>query len=202
MISQSSLSLNNNTLITAVMPEEKNNTIIQAIASYGKNLLGFIRRRVKNDADAEDILQDVWYQFSSVINSEPIEQTGAWLFRVARNKILDKHKKRKETLLDDMLPDEDDEEAPDFKAILMTEGKTPETEYLSNLFWEQLFFALDELPEEQRQVFIWQELEDIPFKEIAERTGENIQTLVSRKRYAVLHLRKRLKQLYEEITEY
>lgn len=202
MISQSSLSLNNNTLITAVMPEEKNNTIIQAIAAYGKNLLGFIRRRVKNDADAEDILQDVWYQFSSVINSEPIEQTGAWLFRVARNKILDKHKKRKETLLDDMLPDEDDDEAPDFKAILMTEGKTPETEYLSNLFWEQLFFALDELPEEQRQVFIWQELEDIPFKEIAERTGENIQTLVSRKRYAVLHLRKRLKQLYEEITEY
>jgi RNA polymerase sigma factor (sigma-70 family) len=202
LISQSSLSLNNNTLITAVMPEEKNNTIIQAIAAYGKNLLGFIRRRVKNDADAEDILQDVWYQFSSVINSEPIEQTGAWLYRVARNKILDKHKKRKETLLDDMLPDEDDDEAPDFKAILMTEGKTPETEYLSNLFWEQLFFALDELPEEQRQVFIWQELEDIPFKEIAERTGENVQTLVSRKRYAVLHLRKRLKQLYQEITEY
>jgi RNA polymerase sigma factor (sigma-70 family) len=184
------------------MPEEKNNTIIQAIAAYGKNLLGFIRRRVKNDADAEDILQDVWYQFSSVINSEPIEQTGAWLYRVARNKILDKHKKRKETLLDDMLPDEDDDEAPDFKAILMTEGKTPETEYLSNLFWEQLFFALDELPEDQKQVFIWQELEDVPFKEIAERTGENIQTLVSRKRYAVLHLRKRLKQLYEEITEY
>jgi len=184
------------------MPEEKNNTIIQAISSYGKNLLGFIRRRVKNDADAEDILQDVWYQFSSVINSEPIEQTGAWLYRVARNKILDKHKKHTETLLDDMLPVEDDEDSLDFKAILMTEGKTPETEYLRNLFWEQLFMALDELPNEQRQVFIWQELEDIPFKEIAERTGENVQTLVSRKRYAVLHLRKRLKQLYEEITEY
>jgi RNA polymerase sigma factor (sigma-70 family) len=183
------------------MPEEKNNTIIQAISSYSKNLLGFIRRRVKNDADAEDILQDVWYQFSSVVNSEPIEQTGAWLYRVARNKILDKHKKHTETLLDDMLPAEDDD-SPDFKAILMTEGKTPETEYLRNLFWEQLFIALDELPEEQRQVFIWQELEDIPFKEIAERTGENVQTLVSRKRYAVLHLRKRLKQLYEEITEY
>jgi RNA polymerase sigma factor (sigma-70 family) len=196
------LSLNNNTLITAIMPEEKNNTIIQAISAYGKNLLGFIRRRVKNDADAEDILQDVWYQFSSVLNSEPIEQTGAWLYRVARNKILDKHKKHTETLLDDMLPDEDDDDAPDFKAILMTEAKTPETEYLRNLFWEQLFFALDELPEEQRQVFIWQELEDIPFKEIADRTGENVQTLVSRKRYAVLHLRKRLRQLYEEITEY
>jgi RNA polymerase sigma factor (sigma-70 family) len=185
------------------MPEEKNNTIIHAITAYGKNLLGFIRRRVNNDADAEDILQDVWYQFSSVINSEPIEQTGAWLYRVARNKILDKHKKHTETLLDDILPETDDEdEAADFKAILMTEAKTPETEYLRNLFWEQLFVALDELPQEQRQVFIWHELDDVSFAEIADLTGEKVQTLVSRKRYAVLHLRKRLKQLYEEITEY
>ncbi|WP_295677242.1 sigma-70 family RNA polymerase sigma factor [uncultured Mucilaginibacter sp.] len=184
------------------MSAEKNNTIIQAIGAYGKNLLGFIRRRVKNDADAEDILQDVWYQFSSVLNSEPIEQTGAWLYRVARNKIIDKHKKHTETLLDDMIVDDDEDEALDFKAILMTEATTPETQYLRNLFWEQLFIALDELPEEQRQVFIWQELDDIPFKEIAERTGEKIQTLVSRKRYAVLHLRQRLRQLYNEITEY
>jgi len=185
------------------MPEDKNSHIIQTIASYGKSLLGFIRRRVKNDADAEDILQDVWYQFSSVINSEPIEQTSAWLYRVARNKITDKHKKKTETLLDDMLAtDEDDNEAPDFKSILLAEATTPETEYLRNLFWEELFFALDELPEEQKQVFIWQELEDIPFEEIAKRTGQNINTLVSRKRYAVLHLRKRLKQLYLEITDY
>jgi len=190
-------------LITAIAPEEKHKTIIQAIGEYGKNLLGFIRRRVKNDADAEDILQDVWYQFSSVINSEPIEQTGAWLYRVARNKILDKHKKHTEVLMDDMLAgDEDDDDAPDFKAILMTEATTPETEYVRNLFWEQLFFALDELPPEQREVFMWHELDDIPFSEIAENTGINVQTLVSRKRYAVVHLRKRLKQLYEEITQY
>ena len=192
-----------NTLITALMPEEKNNTILQAITAYGKSLLGFIRRRVNNDADAEDILQDVWYQFTNVLNAEPIEQTGAWLYRVARNKILDKHKKRSETLLDDLLPNsEDGDDEPDFKALLMPDSATPETEYLRNLFWEQLFIALDELPEEQKQVFIWQELEDIPFQEIAERTGEKVQTLVSRKRYAVLHLRKRLKQLYEEITQY
>jgi len=184
------------------MPGENNNAIIQAISSYGKNLLGFIRKRVKNDADAEDILQDVWYQFTAVVNSEPIEQTGAWLYRVARNKILDKHKKHTELLLDDMLPEEDDDDAPDFKAILMTEAKTPETEYLRNLFWEQLFFALDELPEEQRQVFIWHELEDMSFKDIADLTGEKQQTLVSRKRYAVLHLRDRLRQLYQDITEY
>ncbi|MGN6395275.1 MAG: RNA polymerase sigma factor [Mucilaginibacter sp.] len=186
------------------MPEENHKTIIQAIGDYGKNLLGFIRRRVDNDADAEDILQDVWYQFSSVVNSEPIGQTGAWLYRVARNKILDKHKKHRETLVDDLLlgSDEDEDDGPDFKAILMTETSTPETEYLRNLFWEQLFMALDELPQEQRDVFMWHELDDIPFSEIAENTGINVQTLVSRKRYAVLHLRKRLKQLYEEITQY
>ena len=192
-----------NTLVTAVMPEDRNSHIIQTIKSYGKSLLGFIRRRVKNDADAEDILQDVWYQFSSVINSEPIEQTGAWLYRVANNKITDKHRKKSETLLDDMLvTDDDDDDAPDFKAILLTEASTPETEYLRNLFWEQLFFALDELPEKQRQVFIWNELEDISFAEIADLTGDNVQTLVSRKRYAVLHLRKRLKLLYEDIITY
>ena len=184
------------------MPEEKQNHIIQAIKSYGKGLLGFIRKRVKSDADAEDILQDVWYQLSSVVNAEPIEQTGAWLYKVAANKIIDKSRKKTEELLDFAPNGDDDEEGPDFREILLTEGSTPETEYIRSLFWEQLFYALDELPEEQRQVFIWQELDDIPFNEIAERTGENVQTLVSRKRYAVLHLRKRLKQLYEEIKEY
>lgn len=184
------------------MPEEKNTHIIQTIKAYGKGLLGFIRRRVKTDADAEDILQDVWYQLSSVVNAQPIEQTGAWLYKVATNKIIDKNRKKTEELYNiNLSGDEDDEEGIDFRAILLTEGTTPETEYIRSLFWEQLFLALDELPEEQRQVFIWQELDDIPFNEIAERTGEKIQTLVSRKRYAVLHLRKRLKQLYEEIIE-
>ncbi|WP_460692294.1 RNA polymerase sigma factor [Mucilaginibacter puniceus] len=192
-------------MVTSLMAsDEKNSNILQAIKLYGKNLLGFIRKRVKNDADAEDILQDVWYQFSSLVNAEPIEQTGAWLYKVAKNKIIDKHKKRSETLLDDMLGGDGDneEEAFDFKEILLTEDTTPETEYVRNLFWEQLFLALDELPEEQKQVFIWQELDDMTFAEIAELTGVNTNTLVSRKRYAVLHLRDRLQQLYEEITKY
>lgn len=184
------------------MPEEKNKHIIQSIKAYGKGLLGFIRRRVKNDADAEDILQDVWYQLSAVVNAEPIEQTGAWLYKVATNKIIDKNRKKTEKLFDLNLTDDDEDEGLDLRAIMLTEGTTPETEYIRNLFWEQLFLALDELPDAQRQVFIWQELDDIPFNEIAQITGENVQTLVSRKRYAVLHLRKRLKQLYEEITEY
>ncbi|MGY4538040.1 RNA polymerase sigma factor (sigma-70 family) [Mucilaginibacter sp. UYNi724] len=191
-------------MTAASMPQDNNSHIIQTIASYGKSLLGFIRKRVKNDADAEDILQDVWYQFSNVVNAGPIEQTSAWLYRVAKNRIIDKHKKRTETLLDDMLPaaGDDEEDNFDFQSILLTEPTTPETTYLRNLFWDQLFIALDELPENQRQVFIWQELDDMPFEEIAQKTGENINTLVSRKRYAVLHLRKRLKQLYREITEY
>ena len=182
---------------------DKTKNIVRAISDYGKGLFNFIRGKVNSEADAEDILQDVWYQLSAVVNAEPIEQTGAWLYKVATNKIIDKNRKKSEELFDlNMQDDDDDEEGPDFRAILMTEGTTPETEYIRNLFWEQLFIALDELPEEQKQVFIWQELDDIPFNEIAKRTGENIQTLVSRKRYAVLHLRKRLKQLYEEITEY
>lgn len=186
------------------MSEEKNSHILQAITAYGKNLLSFIRRRVKTDADAEDILQDVWYQLSAVVNSEPIEQTGAWLYRVATNKITDKYRKRSETLLDDLFMDdgEEDDEGSNFKAILMTEASTPESEYLRNLFWDELYRALDELPEEQRQVWLWQELDDITFAEMAEMTGVPIQTLVSRKRYAVLHLRQRLRQLYLEITQY
>ncbi|MBC8051686.1 MAG: sigma-70 family RNA polymerase sigma factor [Sphingobacteriaceae bacterium] len=181
------------------MPEEKNSRILKSIKEYGKGLMGFIRKRVKSDADAEDILQDVWYQLSSVINSEPIEQTGAWLYRVARNKIIDKHKKKGEERLDDSFSD--DESGMDLKALLLTEAKTPETEYLRNIFWEQLFLALEELPADQREVFILHEMDDIPFQEIADRTGQNVSTLISRKRYAVLHLRKRLKQLYLEIIE-
>jgi len=189
-------------LKAALMPINQNSYIVETIKAYGKSLMGFIRKQVKNDADAEDILQDVWYQFSNVINAQPIEQTSAWLYQVAKNKILDKHKKHRERLLDDLHNIDDQEETTDLINMLMIEVTTPETEYLRNLFWEQLFVALDELPAEQKQVFIWQELEDLSFDQIAENTGIKFNTLVSRKRYAVLHLRKRLKQLYTEIIEY
>ena len=180
------------------MPEDKDIYLLKTIQDYGKGLLSFITRRVNNDADAEDILQDIWYQLSLVINTSPIEQTGAWLYKVARNKITDKYRKHSESLLADMFSDE---EEPDYINILYSDSNTPETEYLRNIFWRELFKALDELPEEQKQVFIWQELEDVPFHVIAERTNVNVQTLVSRKRYAVLHLRKRLKQLYDELSD-
>ena len=187
--------------MTISMADQQRQNIIQAVRDYSKRLFYFIRGRVNTNEDAEDILQDVWYQFSNVLDTEPIEQTSAWLFRVARNRIIDKYRKHQTASLEEEMFGEDEEGNFNFREILLAEKSTPETEHLRNLFWQQLFTALDELPDEQKQVFIWNELEDIPFNEIAQRTGEKLNTLISRKRYAVLHLRKRLKQLYKEIIE-
>ena len=186
--------------MTISVTDKPKQNIIQAVRDYGKRLFYFIRGRVDTDEDAEDILQDVWYQFSNVMNSEPIEQTSAWLYRVARNKIIDKYRRRDPDSLEEMFADDENGEF-NFSELLLAGDENPETEHLRNLFWEQLFAALDELPEEQKQVFVLNELEDISFNEIAERTGEKINTLISRKRYAVLHLRKRLEQLRKDILE-
>jgi RNA polymerase sigma factor (sigma-70 family) len=186
--------------MTNSVTEQRKQNIIQAVGEYGKRLFYFIRGKVDTDEDAEDILQDVWYQFSNVMNSEPIEQASAWLFKVARNRIIDKYRKYQPDSLEDIL--ESGEEGDlSIREILLSKNQAPETKHLQDLFWKQLFAALDELPEDQQQVFIWNELENIPFNEISEKTGEKVNTLISRKRYAVLHLRKRLKQLYKEITE-
>jgi len=176
--------------------------INSVINRFGKNLSGFIRRRVTNKPDAEDILQDVWYQFITAGDGEPIEEVGNWLFRVARNKITDSYRKKKLDLMGDLLYSEVGEDELDFKDLLFDDSGNPETKHLRNLFWKELQRALQELPEEQKNVFVWNELEDIPFKEIAESTGENLNTLISRKRYAVLYLRERLMILYEEILNH
>ena len=186
--------------MTISVTDKPKQNIIEAVRDYGRRLFYFIRGRVDSDEDAEDILQDVWYQFSNVMNSEPIEQTSAWLYRVARNRIIDKYRKVEPDSLEEMLGDDENSEF-DFRELLLAGDENPETEHLRNLFWEQLFAALDELPEKQKQVFVLNELEDISFNEIALRTGEKINTLISRKRYAVLHLRKRLEQLHKEILE-
>lgn len=179
-------------------PPGKN--IASVIGRFGKRLMGFIRQRVGSQADAEDILQDVWYQLTTTVDTEPIEQIGGWLFAVARNKIIDRYRKKKPESLDQLLSG--DGEGMDLGGILLDNGGNPETANLRALFWKTLQEALDELPEEQRAVFVWNELGDLSFKEIAELTGEKVNTLISRKRYAVLHLRERLQALYQEIIEH
>jgi RNA polymerase sigma factor (sigma-70 family) len=182
--------------------EEKKQNIIQAVRDYGKRLFYFIRGRVDTNEDAEDILQDVWYQFSNVMNSGPVEQTSAWLYRVARNRIIDKYRKKQETSLEAEFDSELADDEISLRQLLMSNDSSVESKNLHDLFWERLFSALEELPPEQRQVFIWNELEEISFDEIAERTGEKINTLISRKRYAVLHLRRQLAELYKQIIEH
>ncbi|KAA3640273.1 MAG: sigma-70 family RNA polymerase sigma factor [Bacteroidetes bacterium] len=183
------------------MAEERSQNIVGVVEQYGRRLFNFIRGRVKTDADAEDILQEVWYQFSRVVNTEPIEQLSGWLFRVARNRITDNYRKQKPLSLGSLTFEDEDGEL-NFNDILFSEEMSPEMEDLKEVFWEELFRALDELPEKQRQVFVWNELEDQTFQEIADRTGENIKTLISRKGYAVKHLRNRLENLYDEFLNY
>ncbi len=186
--------------LTALMAEEQKRNISSIIGDYSKRLLGFIRKRVANEADAEDILQDVFYQLAG--NTQPIEQLTAWLFRVARNRIVDVKRKHKPELLDDIYSSTDEDDMLGWTEILTDLDNNPETTYLRTIFWETLNAALDELPAEQKQVFVQNELEGIPFKEIAEQTGATVNTLLSRKRYAVLHLRERLQVLRNELLNY
>jgi RNA polymerase sigma factor (sigma-70 family) len=183
------------------MAADRKRNITQVITDYSKRLMGFIRKRVNNEADAEDIMQDVFYQF--IGNTQPIEQMTAWLFTVARNKIIDRQRKKRPDSLEDLFGEEEGEESGlNWTEFLFDASDNPEKDYLRTLFWEELNTALNELPEEQRQVFILNELEGVPFKEIAERTGETVNTLLSRKRYAVLHLRNRLSVLKDELLNF
>jgi RNA polymerase sigma factor (sigma-70 family) len=187
--------------IHSPMAVEKNKNITGVIKTIGRQLFSFIKQRVKSNEDAEDILQDVFYRFAG--NTEPIEQVGSWLFTVAKNRITDSYRKQKLPLADDLLSASvSEDESFDWKEILLPADTNPETEYLRNLFWEELQLALLELPAEQREIFIQNEIDGIAFKDIAERTGVSAATLISRKRYAVLHLRKRLAVLRDELLNY
>ncbi len=181
--------------------KQRDKTIRAAISTYGKRLFRFIRSKVPTNDDAEDILQEVWYQLSRVVDIASIEQMSGWLFQVARNKVTDSYRKQKPDLIEDYAYENEDG-ALHLKDILLAEVPTPEMENLKEIFWEELFGALEELPEEQKNVFIWNELEDQTFQEISDRTGVNIKTLISRKRYAVRHLRSRLESLYEEFITF
>lgn len=184
----------------AEMATQKQN-IIKTIKAYSKQLFGFIRSRVNTNEDAEDILQDVWYQLSNHQEKETIENISGWLHRVARNKITDSYRKKRDELLEDYSYYDEDNELH-VMDILQADNHTPETEHLRQLFWEELMAALSELPENQKQVFILNELEDKTLQEIADMQNENLKTIISRKRYAVQHLRNRLENLYNDFINY
>lgn len=186
--------------IPANMTDQGTSNITQVVNAYTKRLMGFIRKRVPNEADAEDILQDVFYQF--IGNTKPIEQLTSWLFTVTRNKITDRQRKHKPELLEDIHAGGDEESSFDWTELYFEKDNNPETDYLRSLFWETLQAALEELPENQKQVFVLNELDGVPFKTISEQTGESVNTLISRKRYAVLHLRERLASLKQDLLNH
>src|SRR5258708_39433258 len=146
--------------IPPVMSQSSRKNITTVISQFGKRLLSCSRQRVSNEADAEDILQDVWYQFSTTVDTEPIEQVSSWLFKVARNKIIDRYRKKKPDSLDSLLQPDEENDGPNFSEILFDKSNNPETALLSSLFWKTLEEALQELPEDQRNVFVWNELGD------------------------------------------
>jgi len=159
-------------------------------------LLDFIRRRIGNSGEAEDILQEVFYQLLVSGNiTEPIENLTAWLFTVARNKVTDWYRRRRPT----RPPQGPDDNEGSFDRVMSNPADGPAYAYWRSLFWSELADALEDLPEEQRDTFIAHELEGLSFKEIAERTGEPINTLLSRKHYAVLFLRERLQDAHAEL---
>jgi len=173
----------------------------QTFVSFSKRLLNFIRSRVNRVEDAEDILQDVFYQFSSVNDmANPIENISAWLYRAARNKIIDHRRKKKDEPLPASYDEDNDEYIFDEIAdIIYGEDATPETEMLRSLIFEEIQTALADLPKEQREVFEMSELLDYSVKEIAEKTHTPVNTVLSRKHYAVKFLRKRLEELYGDV---
>ena len=170
-----------------------------AFRSDRKRLFNYIRRRVRTKADAEDILADVFYEMmASYSVTEPIEKMTSWLLTVARNKIIDWYRKRKP---ESFRQQEDERALPlNLEDILYDPGQNPDVLYERSLLWTELTDALEDLPDEQRDVFVLHELEGKSFKEIAEITGEPVNTLLSRKRYAVLYLREALQELYDDFN--
>jgi RNA polymerase sigma factor (sigma-70 family) len=181
---------------------EQDQLIAQAIEKDGSRLRSYIRRRVIDQDSTEDILQEV---FSELIEAyrllKPIEQVSAWLFRVAKNRIIDSFRKRKLVSLNEAPYGDDDDTAVSLEDLLPSPENSPEAAFARGVLLDELDEALAELPEEQRTVFIAHEFEGYTFKKLAAETGVSVNTLLSRKRYAVLHLRQRLKSIYNEFVK-
>jgi RNA polymerase sigma factor (sigma-70 family) len=183
---------------------DRDSDITATVLRERTKLGNFIRRRVRDPSDAEDILQDVLHEFVQAYRlPEPIEQVSAWLFRVARNRIIDRFRKKKEQPLSETVATGDNADAADdeyrLDLALPSHDAGPEAAYARSVLLAALQHALDELPENQRDIFIAHEIEGRSFKELASESGVALNTLLARKRYAVLHLRARLQTVYDEL---
>lgn len=184
------------------MSENQNESIRQTVEKERRRLLEFIRRRVPTQEDAEDVLQDVFYELVNTYRlMKPVEQMASWMFTVARNKITDRYRKKKPDSLEEHFAVRagDDGDRLDISDFLPGNMNAPDTDMMREAIMNGLEKALEELPKEQREVFIMHEIEDKSFQEISEITGANVNTLLSRKRYAVLFLRERLQNLYNDL---
>ncbi len=181
---------------------DQDQQISQVVVQERSRLLNFIRRRVPDPLDAEDILQDV---FSELVEANrllmPIDHIAGWLFRVARNRIIDLFRKKKPLLFSDAVIADDDDDSLHFEDLLPSPDAGPDALYARGVLLAAFDLAISELPPEQREVFVAHEIEGLSFKEISARTGVGINTLLSRKRYAVLHLRERLQDIYDDFTK-
>lgn len=185
------------TLIPSALTVEQDKRIAETVSREQRRLGNFIRRRVPDPAEAEDILQDVFHEFVAAYRlPEPIEQAGAWLFGVARKRIIDRFRKKREEPLPEVAGEDD--EGVWLDEVLPSADDGPEAAYAQAVLLEELYAALSELPEEQREVFIAHELDGRSFREMAAECGIGVNTLLARKRYAVLHLRARLQAIYDE----
>ena len=184
-------------------PAEQDRRIAETFALEQPRLRSFIRRRVTDSRDAEDILQEVFTELVEAYRMfQSIDQVGAWLFRVARNRIVDLFRKKKPVSLSDLPPQLNDEgEEMSVEELLPSPEAGPEAAFARLMLVEELEEALDELPNEQREAFVAHEIEGISFKELAERSGVGVNTLLTRKRLAVLYLRERLKDMYDELSK-
>jgi RNA polymerase sigma factor (sigma-70 family) len=181
------------------MTLEQDRRISEAVEQQRSRLRSFISRRVADPSEVEDILQEVFFELVEAYRlMKPVETAGAWLFRVARNRIIDRFRKNKPEPLADVRALSEEGEALSLEEFLPSSNAGPEAAYTRNVMIEELEAALEELPEEQRWVFIQHEIEGRNFKELAAESGVRLNTLLSRKRYAVLHLRQRLQSLYDE----
>ena len=180
---------------------EQDRQISDVIAEERSRLRNFIRKRVPNEADVEDLLQDVFYELIEANRLlMPIEHVTGWLFRVARNRITDLWRKKKPEAFSDAAVEDEDGELLQIEDLLPSPDAGPEALFVRSVLLEELKFALDELPGEQREVFVAHELEGRSFKELSAESRVSVNTLLSRKRYAVLHLREQLQSIYDEFT--